>query len=185
MWKEMCKSRTEAGDRCVGWWLHSCIDGVIYIVEKEGLLADGSRCVGAPAKDALHTERVQGRGAVLPGDQALRERGTGSSQYALTPGAGDTSHVQSVCQFTPHLSESTPRPLLRCYRCSVAKPCLALGDPVNVACQAPLSMGFPRQEYWSGLPFPAPGHLPDPGIEPTAPSWEADSLPLSHLEAHG
>ena len=35
-----------------------------------------------------------------------------------------------------------------------------------IACQAPLSMGFPRQEYWSGLPFPPPGDLPDPGIEP-------------------
>ena len=37
------------------------------------------------------------------------------------------------------------------------------------ACQAPLSMGFPRQEYWSGLPFPPPGELPDPGIEPAVP----------------
>ena len=38
--------------------------------------------------------------------------------------------------------------------------------PWTAACQAPLSMGFPRQEYWSGLPFPPPGDLPDPGIEP-------------------
>ena len=38
------------------------------------------------------------------------------------------------------------------------------GTPWPVACQAPLSMGFPRQEYWSGLPFPPPGDLPDPGI---------------------
>ena len=38
----------------------------------------------------------------------------------------------------------------------------------TVAYQAPLSMGFSRQEYWSGLPFPAPGDLPDPGIEPTS-----------------
>ena len=38
----------------------------------------------------------------------------------------------------------------------------------TVACQVPLSMGFPRQEYWSGLPFPSPGDLPDPGIEPVA-----------------
>ena len=41
-------------------------------------------------------------------------------------------------------------------------------------------MGFPRQEYWSGLPFPSPGHLPDPWIEPTSPAWQVDSLPLSH-----
>ena len=42
-------------------------------------------------------------------------------------------------------------------------------------------MGFPRQEYWSGLPFPAPGDLPDPGFKPESPSWQAGSLPLSHL----
>ena len=40
--------------------------------------------------------------------------------------------------------------------------------PWTVACQAPLSMGSPRQEYWSGLPFPPPGDLPDTGIEPTS-----------------
>jgi len=38
----------------------------------------------------------------------------------------------------------------------------------TVACQAPLSMGFSRQEYWSRLPFPSPGELPDPGIEPAS-----------------
>ena len=42
--------------------------------------------------------------------------------------------------------------------------------PEAIAPQAPLSMGFPRQEYWSGLPLPAPGDLPDPGIEPTSPA---------------
>ena len=42
-------------------------------------------------------------------------------------------------------------------------------------------MGFPRQEYWSGLPFPSPGDLPDPGIEPASPMSQVDSLPLSHL----
>ena len=40
----------------------------------------------------------------------------------------------------------------------------------TAACQAPLSMGFPRQEYWNGLPFPSPGDLPDPGIEPVSPA---------------
>ena len=40
----------------------------------------------------------------------------------------------------------------------------------TVARQAPLSMGFPRQEYWGGIPFPSPGDLPDPGIELTAPA---------------
>ena len=44
-------------------------------------------------------------------------------------------------------------------------------------------MGFLRQEYWSGLPFPSPGHLPNPEIEPGSSAWQADSLPLSHLRA--
>ena len=43
-------------------------------------------------------------------------------------------------------------------------------NPVDCACQAPLSMGFSRQEYWSGLPFPSPGDLPDSGIEPRSPA---------------
>ena len=46
-----------------------------------------------------------------------------------------------------------------------------------IACEAPLSMGFSKQEYWSGLPFPSPGDLPDPGIEPRSPTLWADSLP--------
>ena len=49
--------------------------------------------------------------------------------------------------------------------------------PWTVAHQAPPSMGFSRQEYWSGLPFPSPGDLPDPGIEPRSPSLQADALP--------
>ena len=43
--------------------------------------------------------------------------------------------------------------------------------------QAPLSMGFSRKEYWSGLPFPSAGDLPDPGLEPRSPTLQADSLP--------
>ena len=42
--------------------------------------------------------------------------------------------------------------------------------PWTVTCQAPLSMRFPRQEYWSGLPFPPPGYLSDPGVEPMSPA---------------
>ena len=47
----------------------------------------------------------------------------------------------------------------------------------TIACQASLSMGFSRQEYWSGLPFPPLGDLPDPGIETRSPGLQADSLP--------
>ena len=49
----------------------------------------------------------------------------------------------------------------------------SFATPWTVACQAPLFMGFPRQEYWSGLPFPSPGDLPDPGIEPMSPASPA------------
>ena len=47
----------------------------------------------------------------------------------------------------------------------------------TVGHQVPLSLGFSRQEYWSGLPFPSPGDVPDPGIEPRSPIFQADSLP--------
>ena len=52
-----------------------------------------------------------------------------------------------------------------------------LATPWTVAHQAPQSMEFSRQEYWSGLPFPSPGDLPDPGIEPGSPALWADALP--------
>ena len=51
--------------------------------------------------------------------------------------------------------------------------------PRTVAHQTSLFMGFPRQEYWSGLPFPSPKDLLDPGLEPTSPASQTDSLPLS------
>ena len=53
----------------------------------------------------------------------------------------------------------------------------------TVASQVPLSMGFSRQEYWKELPFPPPGDLPDPGMEPVSPvspALQVDPLPLSH-----
>ena len=50
----------------------------------------------------------------------------------------------------------------------------------TVADQVPLSLGFAMQEYWSGLPFPSPGDLPDPGIEHVSPALQVDSYPLSH-----
>ena len=51
--------------------------------------------------------------------------------------------------------------------------------PWTVACQAPLCMGFPRQEYWSGLLFPSRGALPNPEIELVFLAWQVDSLPLN------
>ena len=54
--------------------------------------------------------------------------------------------------------------------------------PCTVALQAPLSMGFSREEYWSGLPFPFPGDLPNPAIKPRSPTLQADSLPAESQE---
>ena len=89
----------------------------------------------------------------------------------------------------------TPLPL--CPHClgspAMARPVLAFGlcallpsrvwlitTPWTVAHQAPLCMGFSRQEYWNGLPFPPPGDLHDPGIEPMSPELQVDSWQLSH-----
>ena len=58
----------------------------------------------------------------------------------------------------------------------VAKSCPTLAIPWTVACQAPLSMGFSRQEYWSGLPFPSAEDLPNLGLKPGPPALQADCL---------
>ena len=83
---------------------------------------------------------------------------------------------------TPKLkpqSTGTMGQSMLCYAKSLS--CVLLFEtPWTVAHQAPLSMGFFRQEYWSELPFPSPGNLPDPGIKPmspVSPALQADSLP--------
>ena len=60
----------------------------------------------------------------------------------------------------------------------VTQSCQILCDPWTVARQGPLSVEFSRQEYWSGLPFPTPGDLPCPQIEPGSPALQADSSPF-------
>ena len=60
---------------------------------------------------------------------------------------------------------------LSCCCCRlVTKSCSTLCEPMDCSCQAPLTMGFPRGEYWSRLSFPPPGDLPNPGIEPASPA---------------
>ena len=56
------------------------------------------------------------------------------------------------------------------------KSCLTLATPWTVPCQVILSVGFSRQEYWSGLPFPSPGNLPNPGIKPRSPALQKSSM---------
>ena len=80
------------------------------------------------------------------------------SIHGISGGKGDTASkpgqgIQLVTMFSP-----------------------TLATPLTVACQTPLSVGFPRQEYWRGLPFPSPGHLPDPGIKPRSPAYLPEML---------
>ena len=66
--------------------------------------------------------------------------------------------------------------------CLIAQSCLTFCGPMDYSDQAPLSMGFSRQEYWSGLPCPPAGVLPDPGIEPRSPTRQEI---VYHLEPPG
>ena len=74
-------------------------------------------------------------------------------------------HIISLCYYHAVVCEVK---LLSCV--------LLFAIPWTVAYQAPPSMGFSRREYWSGLPFPSPGDLPDPGIKPGSPALQADAL---------
>ena len=99
-----------------------------------------------------------------------------SSGFTLGP------ELETVLVFSGNLDVSIATFIYVCV-CSVMSNSATLG---TVAHQAPLSTGFPRQEYSSGLPFPSPGYLPHPGFEPTSlvslvpPPLQADSLQLSH-----
>ena len=81
-----------------------------------------------------------------------------------------TLHV-SRCTHSHTLIAPTAKDVCSlCCCCCVVGKCLSLSDPMDCSPQAPLSMEFSRQEYWSGLPFPSPGVLPNPGIEPVSPA---------------
>ena len=83
------------------------------------------------------------------------------------------SKLSAVCSAETPLWIPTP------CKCSPLSRVQVFVTPWSVAHQASLSMGFSRQEHWSGLPFPSPGYLPDPDIEPRSPALQADSLPTS------
>ena len=126
-----------------------------------------------------------------------------SSQPGTEPGAPavkvlSPSHwaarEPSVCVtlYCPPCARPWPRGLWRgswpCFchvgsNCQLLSPVRLFAAPCTAARQAPLSMGFSRQEHWSGLPCPAPGDLPKPGIEPMSsvvPALQMDSLQLNH-----
>ena len=79
--------------------------------------------------------------------------------------------MRVTCGDLPELSGIS---VLRCYLLSCVQLFVTAWPVVH---QAPLSMGFSKQEYWSGLPFPSPGDLPHPGTEPESPELQVDSLP--------
>ena len=76
--------------------------------------------------------------------------------------------VELKLEFAPHTLERNSIPLWGVACCAVLSLVWLFATPWTVACQAPLSMGFSRQEYWSGLPFPSPGHLPDSEMKSTS-----------------
>ena len=97
------------------------------------------------------------------------------SPSLLLPGYPGCAHLRGgiTCEF---LLQSTPTE----HKCQLLSHVRLFVTPGTVARQAPLSMGFSRQEYRSGWPFPSPGDLPDPGIEPRSPALQADALTSEH-----
>ena len=118
-------------------------------------------------------------------------------QHAFVYSSQASSHILIRFYFLISCFNVTPS----CYSLSVSSVCVCVcvcarvlscfsrdqlfAAPWTIAHQAPLSMGFSRQEYWSGLPRPPPGDLPDPGIKPVSPALQADSLQLSHWGSPG
>ena len=86
----------------------------------------------------------------------------------------------------PHPQLPKASPSKSCCSCLGAQLCLILLEiPWTLACQGPLSMGFPRQEYWSGLLFPSLGDLPDSGIKPASPASAGRSFTTEPPESPG
>ena len=96
---------------------------------------------------------------------------------------GKQANVKVQERLQKELNSPPPPPLIvTCTQCLLS-PAELFATLQTVVHQAPLSLGFSRQEYWSGLPFCPPGDLLNPGIKPTSPALRADSLPLSHLQS--
>ena len=114
-----------------------------------------------------------------PPDSSVHEDSPGKNAgvgcRALPP--GDLPDPGILHLLHRQVCSSLPAPPWKSRKQCVSHPVMSdSATPWTVACQAPLSMGFPRQEYWSGLPLPSPGVLPDPGIKPGPPVLQADSL---------
>ena len=121
-------------------------------------------------------------GSAVHGDSPGKNTGVGwhALLQGIFPTQGSNSHLLCLLHWqmgslavvqlgkSPHIPWKWTHQLLSCVRLFVT--------PWTVACQAPLSMEFFRQEYWSGLPFPPPGDLPNSEMEPGSPALQADAL---------
>ena len=141
-----------------------------------GVFSQGTtRTSGSPS--CAHTASSWMRVSGFPSLQAKQWvcRGLGQRTKATWTGLWSRSQMPGFQLHDSRWDFPGPQPNLK-HGGSVAQSCLTLVTPWTVALQAPLSMGFPRQDYWSGSPCPPPGDLPDPGIKPRSP---ANSRPLS------
>ena len=121
----------------------------------------------------------------MGGTQGSILRGSSLGQHS--PVLAPDCTLLLPCSLGPHTPEACSRPnpitakktfSLEESEGEVAQLCPTVFDPMDRSLhQAPPSRGFSRQEYWSGLPFPSPGNLPDPGIEPRSPALWTDALP--------
>ena len=115
-----------------------------------------------------HSSGVQSRQSAAH-SRGSREQGCGGCPFSLL-----------LASLACPLPGPSLQPALLLHAQSLSRVQL-FATPWTIPHQAPLSMGFPRQEYWSGLPFPSPGDLPNPGIGPMSPVWQTSSLSLCHL----
>ena len=115
---------------------------------------------------AWHMQRVPVIGALVPRNHNAAVTGL---RYLLRLTTDETGRTR-LFPMTVYYTAVWQRGLncVHVLSCPTLRPCGLL------PCQAPLSVGFPRQEYWSGLPFPSPGHLPDPGILPGRQSFTTE-----------
>ena len=132
------------------------------------------------------TPQIMGNTTLCLGTQVLSPFQGCPGQSALPPSLSLSASLPSSTQWSSHLSVSSTSPQNSCANSTLA-------TPWTVVHQAPLSMGFPRQAYWNGLPCPPRGDLPNPGIEPPSPAmvgrifatsatWKANSSPNCLLQ---
>ena len=150
------------------------VTSVILWVALSGIL----RWEGGVCYSLCMTKGQEEKGLVCPEEVNAEEQRTGFLPQTLRNLASATS-LPTACESSWYLWNASWDMLLCVHPCMLSHVRL-FATLWAVACQDPLSMGFSRREYWSRLLFPNPGVLPDPGIEPTSPALQVNSLLPSH-----